>query len=88
MQTPGLGHLNRRCPEVVIKEPTKLSRPDSHLLRKLIHRVIIKKPLSINCNALETFQEDPLQAGVPGEDSGRQRKQGRNPAAAAAAADL
>jgi len=36
--------------------------------------------------ARETVVEVPSHAGVPGELSGRQRKQGRKPAAAAAAA--
>jgi alkylation response protein AidB-like acyl-CoA dehydrogenase len=35
----------------------------------------------------DTVVELPVQAGVPGEDSGRQRRQGRKPASAAAAAD-
>ena len=38
-------------------------------------------------NARETLAEAPSHAGVPGEASGRQRRHGRNPASAAAAAD-
>src|SRR4029077_10020812 len=48
------------------------------------------RPLSgplraIRRKARETVFEVPSHAGVPGEHSGRQRKQGRNPASAAAA---
>ena len=38
--------------------------------------------------ALDTGVDVPAQAGVPGEASGRQRRQGRKPSLAAAAADL
>jgi hypothetical protein len=38
-------------------------------------------------SARETLTDAPIHAGVPGDASGRQRKQGRNPASAAAAAD-
>jgi hypothetical protein len=38
--------------------------------------------------ARDTVAEVPDQAGVPGDVSGLQRKHGRNPALAAAAADL
>jgi hypothetical protein len=41
---------------------------------------------SINRKARDTVVEVPIQAGVPGEASGRQRRHGRNPASAAAAA--
>ena len=44
-------------------------------------------PSEIGRNALFTVVEVPCQAGVPGEASGRQRKQGRYPASDAAAAD-
>ncbi len=45
------------------------------------------RPLSaINRRARDTVLGVPSQAGVPGEHSGRQRRQGRNPASAAAAA--
>src|SRR5579863_7819225 len=44
-------------------------------------------PLSaIKRNARETVVDVPTHAGVPGELSGRQRRQGRKPASAAAAA--
>jgi hypothetical protein len=40
----------------------------------------------ISLNARDTVAEVPIQAGVPGELSGRQRRQGRRPDSAAAAA--
>ncbi len=44
-------------------------------------------PSAISRSARDTVTDDPSHAGVPGEHSGRHRKQGRNPASAAAAAD-
>ena len=43
-------------------------------------------PLSMRRSARETVAAVPIQRGVPGAVSGRQRRQGRNPAASAAAA--
>src|SRR5947208_16422993 len=41
----------------------------------------------MSLSARDTTPEVPSHAGVPGEASGRQRRQGRNPSASAAAAD-
>jgi hypothetical protein len=45
-----------------------------------------RNPRSISLSARETVAAAPRHAGVPGAASGRQRKQGRNPARSAAAA--
>jgi len=45
-----------------------------------------RKPRSIRRSARETVAPAPRQAGVPGAVSGRQRRQGRQPARSAAAA--
>jgi len=45
-----------------------------------------RKPRSMSRRARETLAPAPRQAGVPGAVSGRQRRQGRNPARSAAAA--
>ena len=65
----------RRCRELT---PSRSARPSIPASSKLLS--------SIRRRALETVFEVPHQAGVPGEHSGRQRRQGRNPASAAAAA--
>jgi len=46
-----------------------------------------RNPRSIKASPRETLAEDPRQAGDPGAASGRQRRQGRKPAASAAAAE-
>ena len=66
----------RRCraviPSVSARSPTLL--PSS------------RYPRSMSRSARETVAAAPRHAGVPGAASGRQRKQGRNPARSAAAA--
>src|ERR1700685_2114684 len=65
----------RRCRDPIPRRSARASTPPS------------SKPVSpISLNARETVLEVPDQAGVPGEASGRQRRQGRKPASAAAAA--
>src|SRR5215471_16562674 len=44
-------------------------------------------PSEISRSARETVVDEPFQAGVPGAHSGRHRRQGRNPAVDAAAAE-
>ncbi|MFB0968756.1 MAG: hypothetical protein QMB04_04550, partial [Pseudomonadales bacterium] len=46
-----------------------------------------RAPSEMSLRARLTVVDVPFQAGVPGADSGRQRKQGRKPASCAAAAD-
>src|SRR5882757_2676790 len=65
----------RRCLDPTPKRSARTSTPPS------------SSPFSpIKRNARETVFEVPNHAGVPGELSGRHRKQGRKPASAAAAA--
>ena len=45
-----------------------------------------RAPSCTSASARRTTAEVPIQAGVPGAASGRQRRQGRNPASPAAAA--
>ena len=45
-----------------------------------------RNPRSISLSARDTVAAAPRHAGVPGADSGRHRKHGRNPARSAAAA--
>ena len=70
-----LRNSRRRCREPMPRRSASISTPPS------------SRPLSpINRSARETVLGVPSQAGVPGEHSGRQRRHGRNPASAAAAA--
>jgi hypothetical protein len=46
-----------------------------------------RAPSAINRIARDTTADVPAQAGVPGDTAGRHRRQGRNPAASAAAAE-
>jgi len=53
----------------------------------MVHAGVVERAFADQLQRSRNRDEAPSQAGVPGEASGRQRRQGRNPASAAAAAD-
>jgi hypothetical protein len=41
----GLGDLNRACPEILVKKPTKMSRSDSEPIGELFHAARIESSI-------------------------------------------
>src|SRR6516225_6410398 len=86
VQAARLRHCAGRGSQVTQKETPKMARPNAKVSARASTPPSSRPVSLINRKARETVFCVPAHAGVPGEDSGRQRKHGRKPASAAAAA--
>ena len=82
----GLCHGAGCRPEMLNRTGAEMTRPYSQAFRKTFQSAVLETASPINRSARDTVFGVPRRAGVPGEHSGRHRRQGRNPASAAAAA--
>jgi hypothetical protein len=83
---PGLGYRDRGSAKMLPKQTSELTFTNSQPCRQDLTFVLSRPSASINWSARDTVFELPRQKASSGDISGRQRKQGRNPASSAAAA--
>ena len=86
MQAPRLRDGDGRRADVLQEQPVQVARADPDAQRELLDADSLSAPSWMSRSARRTTADVPSQAGVPGAASGRQRRQGRYPSVAAAAA--